>query len=898
MSSKKRKQRPGQGAGRGPDAVETARDRAVALIRFVILVAVSLLLIVGPFYRGLYFARELLTVHLISFALFALWWVVRLLDIRIRFSVAPLDICIFALGIFYLASNLWAIHPREAAGEFLKVFNYLVIYLLVFDLCRHLELEKMFPLLGREREKNRALPASLQVLLTMMVISGVAVACSGLAAVGGAEIKGAFVWGRLFSPLQYANAAAIYFLAALFPALGLMAAGKNRYTRALFMAAAMLLTISIALTYSRSVWLLAPPLALLFALSAGRGNILRLLLYTIMIFATAFPAAFAAGHFFQEGAHLAAWAVIAAAILFGLFLAALVELYISRVSPAGKAVLAGISLFTVCLAVFLWLQGEMGSPLYLEQAGGEVQESQYMEQVVSTVDGDTVYRLTLEVKAEGPSGFEEGEEPVAWKVAVLAAVADRVTNEYLTTAILEQGEQGDGEWQRREFAFKTPLDIRKLTIRLMSGDPGSTAIFRDVLLQGAGEEKALRFYAHRILPAGLYARITLFRTNLAEEPRIAHYGDAWKIICDNPIKGYGGGAWNCLYPSYMNRSYWTSEPHNHYLKVWLEAGLFAFLALVAILVAATVSFIRFIRQKAQAAEQRLPAAAIYFAAAALLLHGAVDFSLSLGAVSILLFTLLGCWRGMSAGEEGRDRKGRRCPAGFKAMAGFALTLLLFGCTFSLWRGSRLAEAALLAYDRGSVPLAEKLLCKAVKLDPLQALPCSILADIYKERAGASPERSQAVALMAKARDHARQAWEREPCNTTYSRKYSLILLSTGDLDGGLQLLKRNVELNPFHPDHYEQLAAALLAVAEHHLDAGKPDQAGLLLKQILDLEASMEQYHESTAALDYYLGKASYLMQDWKSAIQYFLQVRPDSPQYDEAQKYLKLMEDQRCCSQ
>lgn len=65
---------------------------------------------------------------------------------------------------------------------------------------------------------------------------------------------------------------------------------------------------------------------------------------------------------------------------------------------------------------------------------------------------------------------------------------------------------------------------------------------------------------------------------------------------------------------------------------------------------------------------------------------------------------------------------------------------------------------------------------------------------------------------------------------SYNLKYGLILLNSGDLEGGLQRLERNIELNPFHPDHYGQLAAALLAVAEYHLGAGEAGRAEFYLK--------------------------------------------------------------------
>lgn len=870
MTLKRKKQKPRQVAS---DSICTTKSpySPTGILRLAIFAVISLLFVAGPYFRGLYFAQELLVVHLISFTLFSIWWVVKLLEKGDGHPVAFLDICIVVLGLLYFASRLWAINPREAVGEFLKITNYLVVYLLVFDLSRHLKLKRFFPRLGRECGQSKDLHASLLMLLTAMVLSGVALACSGLAAVGGADIAGAFVWGRLFSPLQYANAAAIYFLTSMILAVGLMMGCGNRHLRTFYFLSAALLFISIILTYSRSVWLLIPPLVLLFAAVAGRGYRLRILLYFTAIFFTGVPASFAAYRFFQAGDRLAAWGFIAAALVLALLLRVPVELYLRRFSRVGKAAAAGAVLLALSVAGFLWLQGELRRPLHLERTGEQPSEEQYFEQIISGVPGGSFHRLSLEVKAAAPPGENGGEEAFAWKLAVQGIVADRFSNEYLDVDILEYSDPDGCGWQKREFEFKTPQNIRRLNIRLISGSPGVGVTFRNVALHGPAGDKALHFYAYRILPAELYERIMLFRLDLTEEPRIAHYRDAWKIIRNNPLWGYGGGAWNCLYPAYMTKSYWTAEPHNHYLKVWIEAGLFAFLAFVGMAAALTVSLLKFIRRNRGAAVQRLTGAALYAAAAGLMIHGAVDFSLSLGAVSLLLFALLGIARSLFAGGEPGGRKQGlpfgETPAGRgMAIAGLAVSLLLLGYTCALWQGNRASAAALSAYDRKSYTRAEVLLSRAIKFDPLQAVNYALLADIYKSRAAAAANHDEAVDLMAKALELARRAWEKEPYNTSYNRQYGLIMLNTGEIEAGLQRLERNIALNPFHPDHYAQLAAARLAVAEYHLKAGASRQAELLLRQILALETQMGRYHEDTAGLDRYLEEARRLLQELERA--------------------------------
>lgn len=45
----------------------------------------------------------------------------------------------------------------------------------------------------------------------------------------------------------------------------------------------------------------------------------------------------------------------------------------------------------------------------------------------------------------------------------------------------------------------------------------------------------------------------------------------------------------------------------------------------------------------------------------------------------------------------------------------------------------------------------------------------------------------------------------------------------------------------------------------------------------------MEQYHESTAALNFYVRKTFFLMQEWERAMLHFRRVEEENPCYGEA---------------
>ncbi|OAS17341.1 O-antigen ligase family protein [Paenibacillus oryzisoli] len=66
--------------------------------------------------------------------------------------------------------------------------------------------------------------------------------------------------------------------------------------------------------------------------------------------------------------------------------------------------------------------------------------------------------------------------------------------------------------------------------------------------------------------------------------RIGYYRDAWQMIIDSPMLGYGGGAWNILQYHYQTAAYTVLYLHNHWLETWIETGLIGVLLFTTIVI--------------------------------------------------------------------------------------------------------------------------------------------------------------------------------------------------------------------------------------------------------------------------------------------------------------------------
>ncbi len=120
--------------------------------------------------------------------------------------------------------------------------------------------------------------------------------------------------------------------------------------------------------------------------------------------------------------------------------------------------------------------------------------------------------------------------------------------------------------------------------------------------------------------------------------RADFYGWGWEIVKDYPLNGTGAGGWNALYHQYQDYLVWTTEVHNHFLQVWIEAGTIGFLTWISIIGVLLWYLIRLKRRSER--DEWVLIWGLASAVLALLAHSVIDFDLSIPAITIVLWSLL------------------------------------------------------------------------------------------------------------------------------------------------------------------------------------------------------------------------------------------------------------------
>ncbi len=226
--------------------------KRVATVEGLAAVLLAVLLFYPPYFRGLFFARELLPTHIFTAMLFALLAFYKIYRREPLFSRHPLDWAIVALLGLYTTSSIAAWNARDAVGAILKMANYAAVYWMLAYGVRSL--------------------SAVRNYLAVFFTSGTGVAVLGLgAAFGTFHYKDAFVGGRIYSSLQYPNTLAAFLTAINLFGLYLWAEAWHLASRLLLSVGNYLLFLTFLGTQSRGALLIYPVglLVLLLGLTGG-----------------------------------------------------------------------------------------------------------------------------------------------------------------------------------------------------------------------------------------------------------------------------------------------------------------------------------------------------------------------------------------------------------------------------------------------------------------------------------------------------------------------------------------------------------------------------------------------------------------------------------------------------
>lgn len=136
---------------------------------------------------------------------------------------------------------------------------------------------------------------------------------------------------------------------------------------------------------------------------------------------------------------------------------------------------------------------------------------------------------------------------------------------------------------------------------------------------------------------------TLTAPHEAATPRLLIWSGAWEMALQHPWLGIGLGTYYQAWPPFRDPSDQSLGfyVHNDYLQLWIETGLPGLLLLLAVLLSATVMFVRYCRRADVDRFARSEAIGLWCGLAAVAAHSFVDFNFYILSISLLAGLALG-----------------------------------------------------------------------------------------------------------------------------------------------------------------------------------------------------------------------------------------------------------------
>lgn len=773
-------------------------------IEYFTLFLLSMFIVGAPLFRGLFFQKEILISHVVSFGIFTLYLAHK---IRSRESISlfnsSYDIVGLSFVLVYLlpiATGQW-VNLRDAIGMLIRYANYFIIYLMVKDMIKNESYKK--------------------ILLNSLAVSSLIVALIGvLGATGYVNLADVILGNRISSTFQYPNTLAALMMSMLFVINGLICESEKTLYKMAYGALGFILLFTFIYTYSRAAWMLLPIFMLLYFLVLPSKVRINSLLYFIsitlanLIILQPFATYSTVDSATKPKALLTFFVGICFFVLLYkgiLFVQAKLQYNHVRMIYCilGVVAVAVIGFSYIALTTF--------EPIEFDNTSLREDRLNQIKRTVGNVEGVKSY--TLQVSLESQSA-NEGLWP--WRVRI-NSIDNENNQELLVDRLGSLSESG-----LIEIPFNTIENTKTLDVFFINIHAGTKVTFREVLLKDEDERVINNVkLKYKFIPEALVTRInSISLLDRSSTTRLTYYKDSFTIFKNNPVFGAGGGAWLALYPQYQSESYSSTEAHNLFLQTLVETGALGVLTLIVLILLLIKSSLKAFREKDTLKTSLLVAILLLIA------HSGLDFNFSFHSIPIFLWVMIGMLdptalitsKPLIKLADIGNRK-------YITIASICVSIVLLVSATGLMAASLISESTNKAINEAPLLDSINKMEKVVKLDPSNTklrLDLIKMMRYYGESSGEHNwiQESEGQILKALEFDENSQALLREAAS---------YYLSIGDFEKGFEYADRLTKVAPLSQNSYEFKSEVYKAVSDFYITTGLVDQALDINKRMLEL---------------------------------------------------------------
>lgn len=800
---------------------------------YILLAIFAITISILLFFRGGYFEKEMLRNLILVYIMFLLFILTKVRSGSAKIFETPMDILLFGIVMMYALSMTYGVNKRASLIEFSKYMAFFCIYILGRYLSR----------LSIIQTKNSAVTSSIgdvslfkykNIIINITLLTGLAISIIGIGAGAGAwEIAGAVVGNRISSTLQYPNTLAAYVSALYLLSLMMINISGNKIFKGVYGAFLGTFLFSLLITQSRAMWLMFPIAVILYFVVVPNTRKMETIVYGILSVMASVPMAFLYISAISEPS-LKLWlyfvvASIGTATL--VYLTSMLEERFRGVSVK-KLIFSLVGLVVIVVGVVVYV---MNQTVEIKLSANDIGiGKQYISRSVSDIYPNTDYELRIKYDGERKSE----DQPVGTvKIYYLdeSGETKHIKSKYLIDLTGE-----------KTIKFKTLNNTKTISIYFSSEGTETSIVIYNVDLIEMRTDKLVKNLPlkYKYIPEDIAVRFgAISSSDESANARVIFNKDGLKIVKHYPILGAGGSGWVSLYQKYQSYPYWTKLAHNFFLQLWIEVGTIGLLMLVAFLVFLNIFAYRTYR-KTEQISNKVYIAGVYSSLFTILIHALVDFDMSLVGYALVFWALVGVLVGSVNTESFTtstfkiNQKILNSKLVYYSVAFIALALIFN--SWSILSTSRYLDRGVEASDNNDIDGIIENYEKAASRDSLKSSIKIDLANAYKLRYGMFEDTTD----MDRAYDLTEEYLKLAPTDGLAQSYGSEFFFNVGEIDKGIELANRVVELNPMRSDSYLYKLDAYSLVAKYFYENGDVKGAKTFLQDGLAIKGQIKEVNE------------------------------------------------------
>ncbi|MTI80587.1 MAG: polymerase [Firmicutes bacterium] len=307
--------------------------------------------------------------------------------------------------------------------------------------------------------------------------------------------------------------------------------------------------------------------------------------------------------------------------------------------------------------------------------------------------------------------------------------------------------------------------------------------------------------------------------------RLTMYKDVLNMIIEKPLIGWGGGAWQETYNLFQSYGYTARQVHSYFLQVAVETGLIGLIIALSSWVIYLIIAFQLYKKSVRDQQDRRLIATLICTVLAIISHAVFDFDLSLSALTIVMFILMGCLVAIHINGEADNKeplKRLNLKPNHKIAISTIIILVVITVSSALMYAENMLTSAMGEARKGNLQEAMEMTQEAITFNPLNSVNYRWASQLH-----------YALGDKETAINYSEKAIELASYNQDYYADLSVQYLSNNQFKKAVEVANKAVELAPLKHKYYEQLSIILTNVALNKIKSQNNEEASKYIEQSL-----------------------------------------------------------------